>query len=60
MAKFRVWDSITIERVWIVDAEDDAAAIDFVRDNAPEPTEENQIDNEPYDAMDLADFERQS
>ena len=55
MTKFKVSDTITIKRTWIVEAKSEYGAIDQIDGlsrPAPEPDEEEQIDNTPYEAVD--------
>ena len=58
--KYKVSDTITIERTWIVEARSEYGAIDQIDGlsrPAPDPDEEEQIDNTPYEAerIDVAD-----
>ena len=56
MPKFKVSDSITIQRTWIVEAESEFGAIDKVDGLfAPgqEADREEQIDNTPYEAEEV-------
>ena len=51
MKTWEVSDTITIRRTWHgIDARDEQDAIDIVIENGPEPDNEVQIDNTPYDA----------
>ena len=53
MPKYKVSDSITIQRTWIVEAKSEYGAIDQIDGlsrPAPDPDEEEQIDNTPYEA----------
>ena len=53
MPKYKVSDTITLERTWIVEAKSEYGAIDQIDGlsrPAPDPDEEEQIDNTPYEA----------
>ena len=58
MPKFKVSDTITLERTWIVEAKSEHGAIDQIDGlsaPAPAPDEEEQIDNTPYEAERIED-----
>lgn len=50
MKRFVVTDTITYERHWRVEAEDEDSAIDLVSDGLLQPISEEQTDNTPYEA----------
>lgn len=47
---YEVTDTITYERVWVVRAESEDAAIERVQRGDIEPDEEEQVDQTPYQA----------
>lgn len=52
MPKFRISDTITYERTWVVDAATEEEALDkAVNEGPPEDDsfEENQVDNSPFE-----------
>ena len=56
MPKFKVSDTITIQRTWIVEAKSEYGAIDQIDGisrQAPAPDREEQIDNTPYEAEEV-------
>jgi len=55
--KFRVSDTVTYTRSWIVDAEDEEDAIQQACDNGPDEStlEEEQTDNTPYEAEEITE-----
>ena len=54
--KYKVSDTITIQRTWIVEAKSEYGAIDQIDGlsrQAPAPDREEQIDNTPYEAEEV-------
>ena len=54
--KYKVSDTITLERTWFVEAKSASEAIDKIDGlslPAPDPDEEEQIDNTPHEAEEV-------
>lgn len=55
MPKFKVSDTITLERTWVIEAENEEAALELVSQQQIElrDPEEVEIDNTPYEVEEI-------